>query len=87
MRQLDGLSRRGFGAEVVAKRETELKTRIADLIASIAAGEHPAAADIAASVRGDYERRRTSFVAAGARRFFDFGLNWLVEGGELHYSV
>jgi hypothetical protein len=87
LRQLESLSGRGFGTEVVAKRETELKARIAELIASIEASEHPAAADIAASVRGDNERSRTRFVAAGARRFFAFERNWLIDKGELRYSV
>ncbi len=81
--QLKGLENRRFSPAVHNKRKAELTTRIAALITQIAESCHTGALEIANSVLGDCDAGRAAYVAAGARRFFDFPLNWQIRNGEV----
>ncbi|MCX9156477.1 hypothetical protein OPU71_10125 [Niveibacterium sp. 24ML] len=56
---------------------------VQDVIALIENGEHPKSAEIVASIKADIDAQRVQYVAAGARRFFEFPLNWHVIDNEL----
>ena len=81
--QLKGLGNRRFSPAVHDKRKAELTARIAALITQIAESSHAGAPEIVKSVQGDCDAGRAAYVAAGARRFFDFPLNWQIRSGEV----
>ena len=81
--QLKGLESRRFSPAVYDKRKNELTARIATLITQITGFDHVGAREIAESVRKDCDAGRAAYVAAGARRFFNFPLNWQIRNGEV----
>ena len=81
--QFTGFANRRFSPAVHDKRKAELTARIAILIAQIAESSHAGATEIAESVRKDCDTGRAAYVAAGARRFFNFPLNWQIRSGEV----
>ena len=72
-----------YSPEVAMKREIELRARIEALIAEVDGSVHIAAQEIAANLRDDYQAGRTKYIAAGARRFFNLPLNWIILDGEV----
>ena len=77
------LKTRGYGAEALIKREADLRNKCNTLISEICDSEHPNAALICESARSDYAADRFRFIAAGARRYFEFPLNWEIVELEL----
>ncbi len=81
--QLNGLEKRRFSSAVYDKRKAELAARVAVLITQINESDHAGALKIAESVQADCDAGRAAYIAAGARRFFDFPLNWQIREGEV----
>lgn len=62
-------------------REARLQGKIDELVALLETGEHPQIGKIVASVKVDIAQGRARYVSVGARRYFDFPLNWKSDGG------
>lgn len=62
-------------------REARLRGKIDELVALLETGEHSQIEKIVASVKVDIAQGRARYVSVGARRHFDFPLNWKSDGG------
>lgn len=78
MRRIDRLPQH-YGEAARLRTEPKLRTRIADLLDEIAISDHVSASQITNSLQYDVAHWRVNFVAAGARRFFQYPANWIVD--------
>ena len=82
MHQISTLGNR-FSPAVAASRAEKLDSKVTALIERIEVSNHIGAKEIAESIRQDVAEERIQFITAGARRFFNFPLNWSIRNGEV----